>query len=192
MKLSQKLLFLVLWFMCVFGASAALNPPKLECSSKPISHVVTKPMVLRAVNDMNPNLNHGLKTEIAVAVYDAHRATGVDYRTILGIIKVESHLNPDALGAAGEIGLMQLHPNTLKWMGIRPHKAWDIKRNVMLGTTLYAHYKQAYKLSSDDALLAYNRGPGTVQRYRRAGLDPRNGYAYKVKAATQKITPTWI
>jgi soluble lytic murein transglycosylase-like protein len=81
-------------------------------------------------------------------------AQGVPSSIALGVAQQESGFNPNAVGAAGELGTFQLMPQYFPG-------AADPNANVSLGVGYLA---QLYKQFGDwsTALAAYNWGPGNV------------------------------
>ena len=73
----------------------------------------------------------------------------------LAVAQKESGFNQAAVGAAGEIGVMQLMPATAAGLGVDPS---DLNQNVTGGVSLLASLYQQFGNWSD-ALAAYNAGP---------------------------------
>jgi soluble lytic murein transglycosylase-like protein len=73
----------------------------------------------------------------------------------LAVAQKESGFNQAAVGAAGEIGVMQLMPATAAGLGVDPS---DLNQNVTGGVSLLASLYQQFGDWSD-ALAAYNAGP---------------------------------
>jgi len=83
---------------------------------------------------------------------------------IVAISKVESNHDPAALGAAGEIGLMQVKPVTAQWIlhkwGFSPvSNLYDPFTNLLTGL-LYLNQLAISYGNWDQAIHAYNVGPG--------------------------------
>jgi soluble lytic murein transglycosylase-like protein len=92
--------------------------------------------------------------EILRVVEDASRRHGVDPRLVLAVMKVESNFNVNAKGAAGEVGLLQLHP---RYHLARPG---DVTRNVDTGVRYLAYVLRRCRADyGPAAVLCYNHGP---------------------------------
>ncbi|MDI3299335.1 MAG: lytic transglycosylase domain-containing protein [Bacillota bacterium] len=87
---------------------------------------------------------------------------GLDARLLEAVARVESGFNPDAVSAAGAVGLMQLMPETARAMGARD--PLDPVQNVEAGAR---YLKELLDRFGDVrlALAAYNAGPAAVERF---------------------------
>ena len=94
---------------------------------------------------------------------------------MFAVVWVESNFNANAVGAAGEIGLMQIKPSTARL----PREAlFDIVTNVCAGSSyLTDMYRQFGDIRT--ALAAYNAGPGRVVELMAQGHTPQR-YARRV------------
>jgi len=95
---------------------------------------------------------------------------GVSPQLAVEVARRESSLNPAAIGAAGEVGLFQLMPSTAADLGVNP---WSIPDNIAGGVR---YLRQMFDRFGDwnTALVAYNAGPGNVER----GTAPARSYGY--------------
>jgi soluble lytic murein transglycosylase-like protein len=120
--------------------------------------------------------------DLALDVYHAAEAEGVDPDLAFRLVKVESEFNEHAVSPVGALGLTQLMPATAAGLrpGISREEIFARRTNLHLGFRYLHGLLREYRGRVPDALHAYNRGPGTVDRIRAAGGDPANGYADRV------------
>lgn len=98
---------------------------------------------------------------IAQLIASAAAANGVDPNLALEVAITESNLNQDAIGSAGEIGVMQLMPATAAGLGVDPR---ILASNVAGGVRLLAQLLAHYGGDPEKAVAAYNAGQETVDR----------------------------
>ncbi|HET8657353.1 MAG TPA: transglycosylase SLT domain-containing protein [Longimicrobiaceae bacterium] len=122
---------------------------------------------------------YGIGADLALAIDETSRAEGVDPSLAFEMVRVESDFNAHAVSPVGAVGYTQLMPATARLLmpGITREQLFDRDINLRLGfrflRTLINHYDGDVRL----ALLAYNRGPNTVDHLLAGGQDPGNGYA---------------
>ncbi len=117
------------------------------------------------------------------AVNSAAKKYGVDPNLILAVIKQESDFDPNSTSEAGAAGLMQIMPENFASLGITDQ--YDVEQNVNGGTKLLKEYLDQYGGNMEMALMAYNGGPGTMQR---RGVSSANDL-YKMPKETQNYVP---
>lgn len=115
--------------------------------------------------------------EIAKAEAEAQ---GVDLALVLAVIQKESSFDPRAHSAVGAKGLMQLMPDTARWLGLKDTNklytpAVNIKYGVKYLKLLWDEFAgmEAGDISGADldkkasrmAIAAYNAGQGNVRKY---------------------------
>jgi len=122
---------------------------------------------------------YGISVELADAIERAARAEGLETELAFRLVRVESAFRPRAESHAGALGLTQVMPATAQWLqpGITRAQLLERDTNLRLGFRYLRELLAVYDGDEEEALTAYNRGPGTVARIRREGGDPANGYA---------------
>jgi soluble lytic murein transglycosylase-like protein len=125
---------------------------------------------------------YNIARDLAEDIYDIARETNIEPRLAFGLVKTESTFNERAVSHVGARGLTQVMPRTAAWLvpGTKTQDLYDRQTNLRLGFTYLDQMIDKYKGNVRLALLAYNRGPGTVDRVLKRGGNPDNGYADKV------------
>lgn len=103
---------------------------------------------------------------------------GLDPLFVAALIQVESNYDRQAVSVKGARGLMQLLPETARFITQERGWSWlgeeyleDPIYNVRLGVAYFKYLLDAYKNNTEIALLAYNWGPGKVQPTWQPGDD---------------------
>lgn len=120
--------------------------------------------------------------ELATTIASAAERHGIAREVAFGLVRTESGFRNQATSHVGAVGLSQLMPKTAKWLqpGITVRELRDPAKNVDIGFAYLRKLIDRYDGDVEMALLAYNRGPATVDRIVRKGGDPDNGYAAAV------------
>lgn len=123
-----------------------------------------------------------IPADLAAAINDIALSEGIAPELGFRLVKVESGFYRRAISPKGAIGLAQLMPSTAYGMdaSLEYQDLFDRDTNLRLGFRYLRWLLDRYDGDLRLALLAYNRGPGTVDSIRRAGGDPANGYARAV------------
>lgn len=90
---------------------------------------------------------------------------------VLALIRTESNFNPLAVGSVGELGLMQIRPETGEWIANREKIKWkgpktlkDPVQNIRVGVAYMAFLRDHFENKAYKYLSAYNVGPGKLKR----------------------------
>ncbi len=99
-------------------------------------------------------------------------ARGLDPFLVAGLIRQESAWDRRIVSSAGAVGLMQLMPATAREVAgslgvtLGPGALEDPEVNIRLGTTYLRSMLQRFDGRVEDALAAYNAGPGRMNQWR--------------------------
>jgi soluble lytic murein transglycosylase-like protein len=130
--------------------------------------------------------------DLAEDIYDIALQENIDPDVAFGLVRTESAFKNSATSHVGAIGLTQLMPSTARWIDkdVTPRDLRDQRTNLRIGFKYLKDLMSKYEGDAELALLAYNRGPGTVDRILKRGGNPDNGYPDMVlRDATPDATP---
>lgn len=109
------------------------------------------------------------------AIFYQARRVGLDPFLVAAVVKVESGFRPEAESPRGARGLMQLMPETGRWVAEQlglaydPAYLFDPYYNLQLGTWYLAHLHEEFGDNIILALAAYNGGRGKVREWLERG-----------------------
>lgn len=114
---------------------------------------------------------------------------GCPYSLALAVAETESHFNMEAVGAAGEVGIMQLNPGpeSTYWAALEADTQQDPTTpagNIVCGVYLLGTHLANYG-EPEKALMAYNMGPGGAAQAWAAGITSTE-YSAKVMEAMDR------
>ncbi|MDS1030753.1 lytic transglycosylase domain-containing protein [Bacillota bacterium LX-D] len=109
-------------------------------------------------------------------IVDSAQRSNLSPNLVLAVIRVESKFRADAKSPRGACGLMQLMPETAKWvtkkMGISyaEEKLFDPEFNIKVGSWYLAYLISEFNGNVPAALAAYNGGRGNVRQWLDKGI----------------------
>ncbi len=117
--------------------------------------------------------------KLARTIHELALESEIDPDVAFGLVRAESSFRTTATSPVGAVGLMQLMPATARWMqpGVTRAQLRDPDTNLRVGFKYLRYLMDKYDGNEKLALLAYNRGPGTVDKALKRGRNPDNGYA---------------
>jgi membrane-bound lytic murein transglycosylase MltF len=120
-----------------------------------------------------------LTRELAEQIYDAARLNRIDPEVAFGLVRAESSFKNTSTSEVGAVGLTQLMPRTAQFLepGVSRAQLREPGTNLRIGFGYLRSLIDKYGGDENLALLAYNRGPGTVDKALKRGENPDNGYA---------------
>ncbi len=121
------------------------------------------------ISQENVKLN---SEELSQSLLKASRDFFYDPVFLLAVVKTESQFNPYALGSHGEVGLMQIKPDTAEWICDKRKIKWrgakalqEPSYNVLVGAVYFDYLKKSLKSkASAHYINAYNMGINNLQR----------------------------
>ncbi len=123
----------------------------------------------------------GGESEYESLIDQAASRNGLDPAILHGLIEQESGFDPSATSSAGAAGLTQLMPGTASSLGVA--NPLDPAESIEGGARYLGQLMGQFGGNAEDALAAYNAGPGAVQQY--GGVPPYSetqSYVSKVLA----------
>jgi len=125
---------------------------------------------------------YGISRDLAEDIHDEAVRAGIEPEVAFGLVNTESSFRHRAVSHVGARGLTQVMPRTARWLqpGVQAEDLFDRTTNLRLGFRYLRDLIDKYDGDMKLALLAYNRGPGTVDRVLARGGNPDNGYADRV------------
>ena len=120
--------------------------------------------------------------DLAQAIHSIAISEDLDPDMAFRLVETESSFRRNALSEAGAVGYTQILPTTAKWLdpSVDETRLYQRDVNLRLG---FRYLRLLLEENAGDmrlALLAYNRGPGTVRAIVANGGDPANGYATRI------------
>jgi hypothetical protein len=112
---------------------------------------------------------------------------GIDPLLVKAVMKTESNFNPRALSHKGAQGLMQLMPDTARFMNV--FDPFDPDDNIKGGTRYLKYLDEIFGGNLELMLAAYNAGPGRVIEYKMnvPPYEETKTYIQRVKAYYNKL-----
>lgn len=112
-------------------------------------------------------------------IIEESRSHGLDPVFVMAVIATESSFNPLALGGVGEIGLMQIRPETAEWIAEKQGIPWigsaGLKNpviNVKIGVAYMSWLRSQMGPESEKYVTAYNMGPNALRRLMAKNVKP--------------------
>lgn len=100
---------------------------------------------------------------------------------LMAVIQNESGFNPAARGRFGELGLMQLKPDTAEWVARKSHIHWknanqllDPVNNIRIGAAYLSYLRERFDQHGRLYLAAYNMGTTNVNRALEKKIWPKD------------------
>jgi soluble lytic murein transglycosylase-like protein len=121
---------------------------------------------------------YNIGAQLAGAIHDIAIDEGLEPELAFRLVKTESQFRERATSHVGAVGLTQLMPGTARYFakGITREELYNRDTNLRIGFRYLRGLIRENHGNVRLALLTYNRGPVAVEKARKAGRDPSNGY----------------
>ena len=131
---------------------------------------------------LNYSARHRIPADLARAIHEIALSEDLEPDLAFRLVATESSFRRRSVSEAGAIGYTQILPSTARWLDPRVRDAdlYDRDTNLRLGFRYLRLLLEENGGEMRLALLAYNRGPGTVRSIVARGGDPANGYAARI------------
>ena len=115
---------------------------------------------------------------------------GIDPLLVKAVMKTESNFNPRAVSNKGAQGLMQLMPDTARFVNVTD--PFDPEDNIKGGTRYLKYLDDIFAGNIELILAAYNAGPGRVIEYNMnvPPYEETKTYVQRVKSYYYKLRKT--
>jgi len=169
-------LFIFLFFTWANNhASKTITVEKAK--TEPVASISVASPLIPSKSKKNINSSRtSLNTQFDSIIFKAAKQHQVDPALIKAIIMAESNYNPDALSKKGAQGLMQLMPNTAKWLGVKD--SFNPEYNIHGGVKYFKQLLLQFDGNVELALAAYNAGSKRVRQYN--GVPPFTATRYYI------------
>jgi soluble lytic murein transglycosylase len=126
--------------------------------------------IFKIVGERLPKTYKSRASTIARTIIDEAAKHSLDPYFVMAVISGESSFNPLAIGPVGEIGMMQIRPQTGKWMSEILKTSWkgeetlrDPVKNIKLGVAYLSWLRNKFQGHGQLYVAAYNMGPKAVK-----------------------------
>jgi soluble lytic murein transglycosylase-like protein len=182
---------------CAIGAPsiAATSPERLAWASG--IGLPSDPRVLRltqVIDRYRVFLTADERHAVAQAIVDEAEKAGYDPFLIAGLAETESGFNLKAVSPRGARGLLQVLPSVAAYLapalGVTDTTSAALEDpvlNLRLGLHLLGKLQRHYRGNLELALVAYNQGPGNLDRALAAGTAYYRSFAVAVRSHERSI-----
>ncbi len=144
--------------------------------------------ILDQVTERLPKQYKKSALKVTQTLIEEAEKNNLDPVFIMAMIETESKFNPKAYGSHGEIGLMQIKPDTAAWIAKKSKVHFknaktleNPSHNIRLGVAYVSFLRKGFSLAPAKYVTAYNMGPQKL-RVMIAGHQKPKEYATKVMA----------
>jgi len=136
--------------------------------------------ITKSVRNLLPKAHQYQASTIARSIIAESERYGFDPIFLMAVIQNESSFNPRMKGSVGEIGLMQIKPDTAKWIAelykikYKNEKSlYQPETNIKIGAAFLNKLRNQFDANSTYYLTAYNAGAGNVRKMISENVTPK-------------------
>lgn len=145
------------------------------------SNAHVEQQMMESVEASLPKGYKALSWSVTQTILQESKKHGFDPYFVMAVIAGESSFNPRAVGPVGEIGLMQIRPETGEWIARKIGVKWNGDRtlrnpvdNIRIGTAYLAWLRAKFDHNGQLYLAAYNMGAKSVKRALGRNIRPKD------------------
>jgi soluble lytic murein transglycosylase len=136
--------------------------------------------ITNSTRNLLPKKHKSSARQIASVILKESERYGFDPIFLMAVIQNESSFNPRMKGSVGEIGLMQIKPDTAEWISglykLNYNGADSLYRpevNIRIGAAYLNKLRGQFDANSTHYLTAYNAGPKNVRKMISGKVAPK-------------------
>lgn len=137
--------------------------------------------VYRWTKERLPKKYRAQSQAVAQTIIDQSLKYGFDPIFLMSVIQGESSFRPDMIGGVGEIGLMQIRPETAEWIAKRfdlkftgKSSLFDPSTNVRIGAAFLSYLRDRFDDHAQLYIAAYNMGQRNVDEALDKNIWPKD------------------
>jgi soluble lytic murein transglycosylase len=128
-------------------------------------------LIFSKVREQLPTRFQSQARSIARTVITESEKLELDPVFVLAVIRTESKFDPTTIGQFGEIGLMQIKPDTAEWIAKKYNISWSGPKtlknptaNIRIGLAYMDYLRSTFSNKASKYVSAYNMGPRNLRR----------------------------
>ncbi len=136
--------------------------------------------IYKQFHDRLPEAYQDQALDFTNIVIEEAKKAKIDPVLVMAIISVESQFDPKAKGTSGEMGLMQILPNTAAWIAKKTghsyrkgESLYDPQVNITLGVRYIAFLRKSFGGQGSRYIAAYNMGARNVRKLVAQNTQPK-------------------